>query len=136
MLGLNPELLRHGINREVFICKLADNAEDYLRGDSKKLHYTNLLSVNDVGNLAIERWIVPRAARRPEFKSWKSSMILDMLDPRKDGSASLSVMSPAPNLKLEHFPNTIQHPAFVHNESDKEVGDILRLQREVHVPRS
>ena len=63
MLGMNPELLRHGLPREVYIGRLADNALCVLRGKRKRPKYDTLLSVDDVTSLALERWIMPRAAR-------------------------------------------------------------------------
>ena len=33
----------------------------------------------DSGNLAKERWLIPRSKRRPEFKSWDRSDMLSLL---------------------------------------------------------
>jgi hypothetical protein len=70
MIGMNSDVLRHGLYREVFLCKLASNAEMYLRGETKKLKYENLLSLNEISSLALERWIIPRSQRVPTFKLW------------------------------------------------------------------
>lgn len=70
MLGFKADLLRHGIGREVFVCELARNAGRILRGEAKRANYKRLQSVVDIGAMARSRWIVPRAARRPEFKDW------------------------------------------------------------------
>ena len=69
LVGLNPELLRHGIKREVFITELAVNARLILNGKRKRPQYDDLLSVAEIGKLAKERWIVPRAERCPEFRT-------------------------------------------------------------------
>lgn len=90
-LGFKDDLLRHGIGREVFVCALAANAKNVLRGKSKRAVYRNLLSVQEVGVLARERWLVPRAATRPEYKEW-----------RREDLAEL--MSTAPNKALHSAP--------------------------------
>jgi hypothetical protein len=70
-LGFKADMLRHGIGREVFVCELASNARRVLRGEAKKAIFRGLKSVAEVGALARERWLVPRAARRPEFRAWE-----------------------------------------------------------------
>jgi len=81
LLGMNAELLRHGISREVFMCKLASNAEELLRGDVTRSYCRNLLSVKQVASLALERWIIPRSKSRPEFSEWKAENIASLLAP-------------------------------------------------------
>jgi alkanesulfonate monooxygenase SsuD/methylene tetrahydromethanopterin reductase-like flavin-dependent oxidoreductase (luciferase family) len=70
-LGLNPDILRHGVGREVFLGRLATNAEAVLRGDARRPNYSDLRTVAEVGKLAVERWIVPRASRQPEYRDWQ-----------------------------------------------------------------
>jgi hypothetical protein len=74
-LGFKDDLLRHGIQREVFLCQFADNATKLLRTGKGKPDLSSLLSAEAVAKLAIERWILPRSDRRPEFKLWKSEDI-------------------------------------------------------------
>lgn len=69
LVGLKPELLRHGVKREVFIAELASNAREILKGTRKHPKYTDLLSVAEIGRAARERWIVPRAERCPDFRA-------------------------------------------------------------------
>jgi hypothetical protein len=69
-LGFKADLLRHGIGREVFFCQLASNARKILRGEAKRANFRGIKTVAEIGELARERWIVPRALRRPEFKDW------------------------------------------------------------------
>ncbi len=69
LVGLKPELLRHGIKREVFITELATNACQILNGKRKYPKYDDLLSVADIAKLARERWIIPRAERCPDFRT-------------------------------------------------------------------
>lgn len=69
-LGLNEDLLRHGIQRQVLICELASNAAKLLRSGRGRPNISALLSVSEVAELAIQRWMIPRAIRRPGFKLW------------------------------------------------------------------
>jgi hypothetical protein len=85
-LGFTADMLRHGIGREVFVCQLASNAKNILRGKAKRPSYRKLKTVEEIGALARERWIVPRANSRPEFKSW-SRMQLEALFSIRNGSA-------------------------------------------------
>jgi hypothetical protein len=68
LIGLRPELLRHGVKREVFISELASNACDVLKGKRKHPKYDDLLLVEEIARLAKERWIVPRAERCPDYR--------------------------------------------------------------------
>jgi hypothetical protein len=74
-LGFKDDLLRHGIQREVFLCQLADNAGKLLRTGKGKPDLSSLLSAEEVAGLAIERWMLPRSVRRPDFKFWKRGAI-------------------------------------------------------------
>jgi hypothetical protein len=79
MIGLRPELLRHGLKREVFIAELATNARAILKGTRKRPKYENLLSVTEIAALAKERWIVPRAKRFPDYQVHTTDQIEAML---------------------------------------------------------
>ncbi|KAF0246873.1 MAG: hypothetical protein FD180_232 [Planctomycetota bacterium] len=79
-IGVNPSLLLHGISREVFVSRLAKNAEAVLLGEAKRPNWSGLLSVDDVSEKAISRWIVPRAQRRPEFAQWNREMTRSLLE--------------------------------------------------------
>ena len=70
-LGFREDILRHGIQREVFLCQLADNAVKLLHSGRGKPALSSLLSADEVAKLAVERWMLPRSERRPEFRSWK-----------------------------------------------------------------
>jgi hypothetical protein len=69
-LEFKADLLKHGIGREVFMCDLAGNAGSVLRGEVRKANYRGLQAVSEIGALARERWLVPRAERRPEYRDW------------------------------------------------------------------
>ena len=78
-LGFRDELLRHGIQRQVFICNLASNAAAILRKGRGRPDLSALLTVEQVADLALERWILPRALRRPGFRQWNRTDLLKML---------------------------------------------------------
>ena len=40
-LGMSPQLLRHGMSREVFVCETAANSCAFLRGEADRLERTN-----------------------------------------------------------------------------------------------
>ncbi len=70
-LGFSDNVLCHGIRREVFISFLATEGVEYLRTGKGIVDFSGLLSVDEVSSLALKRWIVPRAERRPEFRDWQ-----------------------------------------------------------------
>ncbi len=63
------------------MCKLAANAERVLRGEATRFYCRGLLSVREIGTLAVARWIGPRAERRPQYREWTREQILDLLVP-------------------------------------------------------
>ena len=69
-LGFKGDLLRHGVQREVFICPLVPNVEKLLCEGKGHPDLSSLLCANDVAQLAHERWILPRSQRRPEYRDW------------------------------------------------------------------
>lgn len=82
MLGLRPVLLQHGIRREVFVCELATNARAVLSGTARRPRYAGLMRVGEISAIARDRWMVPRAIRRPEFREWKREQLLGLLVPQ------------------------------------------------------
>lgn len=82
-LGMDGDILKHGINREVFLCELATNAIQILNGQEKEPRYDDLLSVTEVSELAKERWLIPRAHRNLEYANWTKLQIINLLDPNK-----------------------------------------------------
>ena len=78
-LNLSPELLRHGVRREVFMASLATNASDVLRTGTAMPEISDLLSVSEISDLARDRWMVPRSEHRLEFKNWRANMIPSLI---------------------------------------------------------
>lgn len=79
-LGFNNNMLRHGIRREVFFCNLASNASVILRKGKGKPELSMLLNTGEIAELALDRWLLPRAHRRPEYRLWKNVDILQLLN--------------------------------------------------------
>ncbi|MDN6860789.1 DUF4338 domain-containing protein [Pseudomonas sp. CAN2814] len=77
-LGFKDDLMRHGIQREVFICQLAGNAAKLLQCGSGKPDTQSLLSVGEIGELALNRWMIPRSRNRPEFRDWKPTDLIHL----------------------------------------------------------
>lgn len=95
-LGFKGHMLRHGIQREVFICELASNALKILRKGKGRPNLKTLLGVRDVGSLSVNRWMVPRSQTRPEFQNWQVNNLKQLLGESvgaptiKLGSAAIS----------------------------------------------
>ena len=77
-LGFKENLLRHGIRREVFISFLTSEGVKYLRTGKGHPDLSTLSSVDEVSLLALKRWIVPRAARRPDYRDWERKELVSL----------------------------------------------------------
>jgi hypothetical protein len=85
-LGVSEDILKHNLKREIFLCRLAENANEILRGDALRPDYSSLKTVKQISRLCRSRWITPRSERRPEFKEWKREWIRDRLILGKDAN--------------------------------------------------
>lgn len=79
-LGLKKNLLRHGINREVYYCKFAVNANSILRTGVGKPDISTLLNASQIADQSLKRWILPRSKRRPEYRIWENFNLLKLLE--------------------------------------------------------
>lgn len=66
-IGLDPNLVRHGIIREVYVLPLAQNTRDFLCGRTDIVEMSRP-SVADISMAALQRWIIPRAARTSSYR--------------------------------------------------------------------
>jgi len=87
-LGMNSDMIRHGFSREVFFCSIASNAICFLRGDNQHVEYENLQTVESVSQIALTRWVIPRAERIPEYLNWQAEQILEDLSVTRIQSTS------------------------------------------------
>lgn len=78
-LGFRDDLMKHGVQREVFISQLAENATSILRTGKGKPDLTSLLSAKEIAECAMNRWIVPRSIRNPEYRYWEPSELSYLL---------------------------------------------------------
>lgn len=108
LIGMDPDLLNHGVKREVFLCRLASNADRLLRGEVSRPLYKGLLSVSEVSQQGVDRWVVNRAATRKEYLGWRNNQIERLLDYRGAGLESL--MPPRPARKNALFVQRIFSP--------------------------
>lgn len=75
-LRINETVLKHGIQREVFVAKLAANAFDVLHHGEEEPDVSGLRSVAEISAMAVERWMAPRAARGEiDYRSWTRSQV-------------------------------------------------------------
>jgi hypothetical protein len=88
-LGFKADLLKHGVGREVFVCEIARNAPAILRGENTQANYRGLRTVAEIGVMARERWLVPRAERRPGYKDWKHDDLYELVCTQRTRAAQV-----------------------------------------------
>jgi hypothetical protein len=77
-LGFNSDILHHGVQREVFLCTLASNALRLLRTGKGTPELSSLRAVREIGELAVERWMLERSRRRPEYRRWSHAELTSL----------------------------------------------------------
>lgn len=90
-LGFKENMLRHGVQREVFISHLADNAATILQTGQGVPDTNSLLSAKEVAQRGIERWMKPRALRRPEYCEWTTENLIQLFGNQSHALRSDSV---------------------------------------------
>ena len=65
-IGLSPDLLNHGIKRELYLCPLASNYKEFLNGQETKPIFHNY-TINEISSFFIERYFIPRSQRKKEY---------------------------------------------------------------------
>jgi hypothetical protein len=79
-LGIQEDILNHGILREVFAMPLADNWREYLTGLTKRCCISRP-SAAFIGRAVLNRWMIPRAQRMPNWVDWSASDRKAMFEP-------------------------------------------------------
>jgi hypothetical protein len=87
-LGIEPRLLRHGIQRQVYIVPLAENTRSFLLGKSKVVRYKTL-PVWDITDFWCERWAKPRSRRCPDWVDWNSDEVIWQIQVLRSKGSSL-----------------------------------------------
>lgn len=77
-VGLDSKLVRHGVAREVFMMPLAKNWQAYLKRESDDC-VLDRPSATVIAEACRARWIVPRASRYPEYRTWTREDTLELL---------------------------------------------------------
>lgn len=65
-LGLPEDLMRHGIQREIYGIPLGKNFDEFLRGETDTLDSYDI-QFDDIAGWWKERWLQGRAERKPEY---------------------------------------------------------------------
>jgi len=81
-LGLNPELLRHGVKREVFLAPVAHNWREVLRGEEVGVDSLDL-PLKDLAEFYVARWAFPRSARSAEYLNITARSTLLQIQPKR-----------------------------------------------------
>lgn len=69
VLGLSPEMVYHGVRREIFMAPLAANSAAFLRGEQQTLQQ-HIQSSEDLFEWFRERWLLPRADRDNRYRNF------------------------------------------------------------------
>lgn len=77
-IGFRADMLKHGIRREVFIAWLASNSEEILKTGDGEPNLKDLQSTSEIADLAVKRWMIPRAVSRPDYKEWSQEDLLSL----------------------------------------------------------
>ncbi len=77
-LGVSESVLRHGIQREVFVCKMAENAYEVLKTGESAPDTSTLRTVAEISDLVRDRWMAPRASRI-DYGAWKRDSIAGLI---------------------------------------------------------
>jgi hypothetical protein len=88
-LGISESALRHGIQREVFICPFGSNALEILKSGKGTLDLSSLKTVEQISDLVRERWMAPRALRQPQYRDWKREQISALISGSSFGPAKV-----------------------------------------------
>ena len=90
ILGIDENLLRHGIKREVYTIPLATNWRDILLGRETIPEYQSR-NVSEIAIAALHRWVIPRSERTSNWSCWNRQNTWDALtgyvfEPEKSGN--------------------------------------------------
>jgi hypothetical protein len=78
-LGFKEDVLKHGVQREVFLCELTSNSLQILKGEAKRPQLSGLLTAKKVGVLAVQRWMTGRAERLPAYRAWSREQLAELI---------------------------------------------------------
>jgi hypothetical protein len=93
-VGLDDDMLRHGIKREVFGVPLAKNWRQFLCGEDSRAEIDRP-SVTEISEAAKQRWIIARSKRCPDYNDWTRKDTLEIIEKRFEDPAKQSRSSTA-----------------------------------------
>lgn len=73
LLGIDQSIIKHGFKRQIFAHQCYDNSLEYLAKD-KPLGKLLARSTDEISSAAIQRWIIPRSERMPDYKNFSSEV--------------------------------------------------------------
>lgn len=79
-IGMRQDFLRHGIMREVFVSNMFQNSKELLLTGEGVPCVDDLLSVDEISELALNRWVIPRAEKNQDFLDWDSEQIFSLIN--------------------------------------------------------
>jgi hypothetical protein len=68
-IGLTKDWLYHGIERQVFVVPLAENAQQFLRGEQSRLRWFDQ-PTKALVEFFKERWLLPRSRTEQSYRGW------------------------------------------------------------------
>ena len=89
-IGMDPNLLRHGISREVYGLPLASNWQSYLRGETDDA-VVDRPSAVEIAETAKRRWLVRLSRGRPDYRRWTFEDTLALFQPLLNNTCELHV---------------------------------------------
>lgn len=78
-LGIEADVLQHGIRRQVYVVPLATNTREILLGNQKRPHYITSTPA-EIAEYWRTRWAIPRAERFPEWRHWNAGGLVAHLN--------------------------------------------------------
>jgi hypothetical protein len=109
-VGVNEDLLKHGIEREVLAMPLAETWREYLCGLVDELEQQRP-SAHEIGRAAVARWAIPRSVRVNNWGEWSDKDRLAMFSQLLDES-TLPLPLAAPEI---HTSNDGEVPLIANN---------------------
>lgn len=71
LLGIDQSIIKHGFKRQIFAHQCYENSLGYL-AEEESLGKLLARSTDEISSAAIQRWILPRAERRPDYREFSS----------------------------------------------------------------
>lgn len=77
-LGLPEDLMRHGIQREIYGIPLAENFKEFLKGETDELDSRDI-PFDSIASWWKDRWLEGRAKRKPEFAEHRKKEVSEAI---------------------------------------------------------